>query len=470
MASIRKRGKKHVVIYYYTDNDGKKKQKWEPFESKEEAVIFKKEIEYKLSSKLFKPPSIKTLRELLDEFVNFYAKDNWALSTYNARMSMIENYIKPLMGDMKLEDITTLLIDNFYSNILPHTKAALGHSTKESGDLITNRTVHEINKVLSVAFDQAIRWGFITINPTDKARLPKIERTKREMWSIETFKMASASCENALLNLCMHLSVACSLRDGELLALTWKDVFISDEDIESGSARIIINKTLARATKQALLELNNKDVIFKFPSIMARTKTVLILKKPKTESSYRTVFIPKTVAKMLQRNKIIQEKFKDLLGSDYHDYNMVIALNNGRPLEERVLINWFHKLISTNDLPNIVFHDLRHTSATYKDKFIYNGDKNSLKFEMGHSEQSSIDDKLYANHDLIDIRREGALLFEEMFYSNSISRVSVPTDESTISGAPDEATQALIKLLMDSPELSSKILKSLNNTDVIISR
>ena len=37
MASIQKRGKKYCVIYNYRDEDGKKKQKWETWNTLNEA-------------------------------------------------------------------------------------------------------------------------------------------------------------------------------------------------------------------------------------------------------------------------------------------------------------------------------------------------------------------------------------------------------------------------------------------------
>ena len=48
MASIRKRRNKFNVVYYYTNDQGERKQKWEPFDTEEEAKTRKAEIEYKM--------------------------------------------------------------------------------------------------------------------------------------------------------------------------------------------------------------------------------------------------------------------------------------------------------------------------------------------------------------------------------------------------------------------------------------
>ena len=110
MASIRERNGKFNVIYSYTDPDGKRKQKWETYATKAEAKKRKKEIEYKEEMGSMVIPQCKTMKELLDEYVALYGKDNWALSTYDGNVSLINNYILPIIGDVKLAEINTRFI------------------------------------------------------------------------------------------------------------------------------------------------------------------------------------------------------------------------------------------------------------------------------------------------------------------------------------------------------------------------
>ena len=55
MASIRKRRNKFNVVYYYTNDQGERKQKWEPFDTEEEAKTRKAEIEYRSSFPAISP-------------------------------------------------------------------------------------------------------------------------------------------------------------------------------------------------------------------------------------------------------------------------------------------------------------------------------------------------------------------------------------------------------------------------------
>ena len=104
MASIKERNGKYCVIYTYIDESGNKKQKWETYKTKAEAKQRKKEIEYKEGLGQFIIPQCKYLRELLDEYVSLYGRDKWSLSTYDRNTGLINNYIRPMIGDILDED------------------------------------------------------------------------------------------------------------------------------------------------------------------------------------------------------------------------------------------------------------------------------------------------------------------------------------------------------------------------------
>ena len=96
---------------------------------------------------------------------------------------------------------------------------------------------------------------------------------------------------------------------------------------------------------------------------MANTSTRLILKKPKTDSSVRKVWLPRTVAYILRDWKKAQNELKGFLGEEYQDFDLVVALSNGRPCEGRIIHKEFAALKESAKLPNVVFHSLRHIPA-----------------------------------------------------------------------------------------------------------
>ena len=56
MASIQERNHKYKVVYYYKNDAGVRKQKWETYDTKAEARKRKKEIEYKQELGTFVAP------------------------------------------------------------------------------------------------------------------------------------------------------------------------------------------------------------------------------------------------------------------------------------------------------------------------------------------------------------------------------------------------------------------------------
>ena len=285
MASIRERNGKFNVIYSYTDPDGKRKQKWETYATKAEAKKRKKEIEYKEEMGSMVIPQCKSMKELLEEYVALYGKDNWALSTYDGNVSLINNYILPIIGDMKLAEINTRFIEKYYQRLLKTPAVINPMIGKRMNEYVSTSKIRDIHKLLRSCFQQAIKWELMEKNPCIYATVPKHKSKKRDIWTAETLMYAMEVCEDERLKLAMNLSFSCSLRISELLGLTWDCVDISEEAIEENRAYLFINKESQRVSKAALKELDAKDVLLVFPEKSKKNKTVRVLKTPKTDSS-----------------------------------------------------------------------------------------------------------------------------------------------------------------------------------------
>jgi len=158
----------------------------------------------------------------------------------------------------------------------------------------------------------------------------------------------------------------------------------------NGNAYLKVEKVLARVDEGAVSTLGEADIYFSFPAVVnGKSKTRLVLKKPKTESSVRKVWIPVTLAKLLKAWKESQDKAKAYLGDAYYDYNLVLTLDNGRPCEDRVIGNAFNRLKRNANLPNVVFHSLRHSSTTYKLK-LNHGDIKATQGDTGHAQPDMV--------------------------------------------------------------------------------
>ena len=260
-------------------------------------------------------------------------------------------------------------------------------------------------------------------------------------------RKALDECEDGKLYVAINLSFACSMREGEILGLTWDNVHVSDDDIAKDDAYVYIDKELQRASKRSLETLDKKDVYYIFPPLMPNTSTRVVLKKPKTDSSIRKIWLPKTLAYIMREWKKHQDELKDLLGDEYTDYNLVVALNNGRPCEGRVLAKAFEALREKAELPNVVFHSLRHSSTTYKLK-LNHGDLKATQGDTGHAQIDMITD-IYA-HILDEDRKVNATKFETSFYNIKADLRNVQAPQEEENGMD---ISALIEQLKNSPEL-----------------
>ena len=147
-----------------------------------------------------------------------------------------------------------------------------------------------------------------------------------------------------------------------------------------------------------------------------KNTTLLVLKIPKTESSVRKVFLPRSVAEMLQKWKLKQLNTKAILGEEYNDYNLVMTSEFGSPLESGTIRVSFNKLIEEHHLPKVVFHSLRHSSVTYKLK-LNKGDIKAVQGDSGHS------------HIIDEDRKKNAELFEDAFYKKNNLEPNMVSEE-----------------------------------------
>lgn len=231
-------------------------------------------------------------------------RKKWGVSMYDSQTALIANYINPIIGDMAVQDITPRVVDK-YIQTLQKTPSVSRKNRKARTEFVTNSTIEKIIKLLRCAFKQAVRWELIGKNPFENAVLPKTEYKKRDIWDAE----------------------------------------------------------LTRASKQVIEMLGQKDIYHIFTPLMPNTSTRLILKKPKTDSSVRKVWLPKTVAYILREWKKSQEELKGFLGDEYQDFDLVVAQPNGRPCENRIIEKEFSLLKEKAGLPNVVFHSLRHSTV-----------------------------------------------------------------------------------------------------------
>lgn len=439
----------------------------ERFETKEEANLRMAEITFlKKQGKLTPPASVLdpnrdrelyrqkiTVAMLLDEYVRLYGMNHWSEGTLSCNLHRINDYIVPYIGEALVKDLTTHQLEQFYQDLL-HKPAVKMKGREDEERTISYSVIEKVHAVIRSALNQAIRWDYLRgANPAMAVELPRHKKQQRDAWTDQEARYALEVCDDSILKLCMYLALGCSMRIGEILGLTWDCVFVDDERVMSDEAYLLVEKELRRCDKKCIEDLRKHgrdDVFFVFPDMKkSESSTVLVLKTPKTESSVRNIYIPATVAAALNEMKQRQLATRDALADEYMDYNLVIAQNNGRPYEERMIMDMLRKLIADNNLKPVVFHSLRHSSTSLKLR-ISGGDIKAVQGDTGHAQANMVTD-VYS-HIMNDDRKRLARKMDDQFFTADAGQKKVQPPKS-----PEVAQ--LLELIQVSPDIAGPLLQ-----------
>ncbi len=331
MASIVQRNKSYAVVYYQAKSDGeKKKQTWETYHSLESALKRKADIENPINFLKY-VPQVTYLRDLLAEYIRLHGKVNWSFSMYANYTSLIKRYIEPFIGGVKLIQINALMMSRFYEQ-LRKTPASENKYRPNQEKLMSNNTIFEIHQLLRSVFNQAVIWGYMKESPVRHLRIKKSKRSISSLTPeqvLSLIDMATLSGETSF-SLAIQVAFFASMRKGEIMALKW-------DDIDFVNCSVHVDKELARVSLDSMKAIGEKDIYYIFEPRSINAKSRLVLKSPKTESSVRMIYIPKTLSNNLLKWRNAQADIKKVQRQKYHDHGLVFAKENGMPLQGKEL-------------------------------------------------------------------------------------------------------------------------------------
>lgn len=168
-----------------------------------------------------------TVGEWADEWLETF-KTGIAHNTYQRYQGIIKKYIKPLMGELRLKDVRL--------NFVQHTINKLNKNLAPASVKKYKDTLHQM-------FEQAIRVGYVHINPINGVELPKHRQIDRcplaDSEILDICEFCKTSSQGALIMTLLYTGI----RRGELLALTKADVDIDKKIISINKAVEFINGT-----------------------------------------------------------------------------------------------------------------------------------------------------------------------------------------------------------------------------------
>jgi integrase len=261
-----------------------------------------------------------TVLEYMTRWLEDSAKGDLGHRAYHNYHLQIRRHINPVLGRLKLSKLTAAHIQSLYA-------AKLRDGLKPS-------SVRYIHAVLHRALEQAVRFNLIPFNPAARVDPPKIRQEEiTPLDADQARKLLDAARGNKFEALYV-LSLTVGLRMGEALGLRWSDI-----DFHAKTLRV--SRQLQRV----------------------RDGGGLVFSEPKN-ASRRTVNLPERAVEALKshRKRQLEERVK---ATHYEDSGLVFATGKGTPLDAQNVVNrHFKPLLKRADLPDIRWHDLRHTYAT----------------------------------------------------------------------------------------------------------
>lgn len=318
--SVRKDGSTwlyEVTIGVDPETGKRKRKKKRGFATKREAQSALNKLIAEIESGEYIEPTKILFGEYLKDFMKV-RETELELETFLNEKDNLEAHVIPALGNVSISDITVAKLQKFVNDLI--TEKDLKPSS-----------VKKVFSPVSIALDRAVKMELIPKNPAENVVRPKISKEEMKVWTSEQVNHFLKHARNDRLFVLFHLAFTTGLRQGELLGLRWKDV-----DLENGIIRV--TQTLRRKSG-----LKNGG---------------------KTYSATRTVTLLKETIPILKKHRarVLREKLRG--GEDYKDNDLVICTSKGTPVSPRNALRSFKRLTKNAGLPEIRFHDIRHTHAT----------------------------------------------------------------------------------------------------------
>jgi len=243
-------------------------------------------------------------------------------STLKSYQDHLRLYLVPHLGHLRLKDLSAAHVDQMITSIASGSHRAL-----------TATTIHHIHATLRTALNAAVRRRLLAYNPALQVELPVVDREPVTVWTHEQLAHFLTSAHGDRLQVLYYLVALTGLRRGEVLGLRWSDV---DLDRKLVSVR------------QQVVQVSGH----------------LYIGPPKTRAGRRVVPLDQATAHALLAHRTAQEQERVAWGDSRLDSGLVFTREDGSALSPDYVTRYFRTLSRRAGLPEIRFHDLRHTSAS----------------------------------------------------------------------------------------------------------
>lgn len=309
--NTKKKGIWWLVKFYYYDREGNRKTKFKRgFKTKRDALEWEQEFLKKNDGSI----DMK-FKDFLEVYLNDMEQRLKPSTVHNKRMRY-KNHMLPFFGEIPINEITVVDVRRWQNEL-------------QKNDFKPS-TLRKNHNELSAVFNYAVQYYGLKENPCKRAgTIGNNDRKEHRVWTLEEYQEFIQYVDNPAFKVAYDLLFYTGLRIGELTALT-------PSDFDFNAPKLNVNKSLQ--------VVGNKKIIG----------------TPKTDSSYRDVFLPEEIATE------VQEFIKTAFYGGLEDSDRIFTFN------KESYRNNIRKICNKYDLKYISPHDFRHSHATMLIELGYN--------------------------------------------------------------------------------------------------
>jgi integrase len=270
----------------------------------------------------------QTVAQFLTDWLENTQKESVRARTYERYEEIIRLHIIPVLGRHQLQKLAAQHLQAFY--------------TKKRKEGLSSTTVASFHNVLHKALDCAVKWNLVPRNVCELVSPPHRERFEVQPLTAEQAHKLLEAARGHYLEALFNLALATGMRRGELMGLKWQDIDFATNTLQ-------IRRTLSRIPSKLSAERGRG---------FEETE-------PKTKQSRRSVVTAPFAIEALKLHRIRQLEAKLKAGPAWKEYDYVFCTSVGTHLHpDSDILSQLKVLLKKARLPDIRFHDLRHTSAT----------------------------------------------------------------------------------------------------------
>ena len=201
----------YCSFYYTAWNGERKKKKKMGFKKRSEAKEYEREFTVKQSGN--PEMTFKSLVDLYFTDLENRIRD----TTRETKKNMIETHITPLIGEMKVNKITSSTIRHWQNEML--------RKVKKDGTSYAPTYLRSVNNQLKAILNFAVLYYGLSENPCNKVKtLGSKSAEEMQFWTLDEFNKFIACEKGSAYHLCFMLLFWGGFRIGEILALRPSDI------------------------------------------------------------------------------------------------------------------------------------------------------------------------------------------------------------------------------------------------------